>query len=254
MKALLHISLCLFTLSYPSVSTAQRIDREQEMLQVKYLGRNWAKQPNGKAKFFIPGPAVLQGADPKFQNIAEVAYIDDNRRVWIAPLGTITDGASIPQACLSFVGDRYDKRWSTAALVHDAYCGEANEAHPYYHSASWRDVHRMFYSACLAGGTSVMKAKIMYAAVWMFGPKWVYPTYTQSATESQNNKLAEKSFNEYRSLSIEKISSELKTQQLNQIIGYINVNDPSLEKLDGILEAASYSLQLQRGVLQLPGE
>jgi len=30
----------------------------------------------------------------------------------------------------------------------------------------------MFYEACLAGGTDPQLAKLMYAAVYLFGPKW----------------------------------------------------------------------------------
>ena len=39
-------------------------------------------------------------------------------------------------------------------------------------SRSWRQVHRMFYEACRCGRTNVVQAKIMYYAVYHFGPRW----------------------------------------------------------------------------------
>jgi hypothetical protein len=33
----------------------------------------------------------------------------------------------------------------------------------------------MFYEACLAGGTRTLRAKLMYAAVYLGGPRWDDP-------------------------------------------------------------------------------
>ena len=37
---------------------------------------------------------------------------------------------------------------------------------------SWQSVHEAFYNAMLASGVEKNKAKIMYAAVYHFGPRW----------------------------------------------------------------------------------
>ena len=39
-------------------------------------------------------------------------------------------------------------------------------------SRPWRDVHRMFYEACRCGGVAAVTAKMMYYAVFHFGPRW----------------------------------------------------------------------------------
>lgn len=36
----------------------------------------------------------------------------------------------------------------------------------------WEDVHLMFYQACRCGGVGETKAKVMYYAVYNFGPRW----------------------------------------------------------------------------------
>lgn len=103
---------------------------------------------------------------------APFVFTDCDNHEWTAPALTITDGASIPTFFLSLIGDRYDHRWRGAALVHDAYCQDDNSAGASYHQAPWRSVHRMFYAACLAGKTPRRKALIMYAAVYLGGPRW----------------------------------------------------------------------------------
>jgi hypothetical protein len=91
---------------------------------------------------------------------------------WIAPNGTQSDGASIPQWALSAVGSGFDESVLDAAVVHDAYCSEFNKAGASYHQASWEDVHAMFYDALIALGTPKLKASLLYAAVYLGGPRW----------------------------------------------------------------------------------
>jgi Protein of unknown function (DUF1353) len=56
------------------------------------------------------------------------------------------------------------REYRNASVVHDVACDTRD--HP------WQDVHRMFYEACRAGGVGEQKAKLVYAAVYHFGPKW----------------------------------------------------------------------------------
>ena len=94
--------------------------------------------------------------------------------IWTAPIGTLTDGASIPEAALPLIGDRFDPRYLNAAIVHDAYSQTDNAAVTVeqYRRRSWQSTHRMFYEACLVGGTPKALAKTMYAAVLIGGPRW----------------------------------------------------------------------------------
>lgn len=123
-------------------------------------------------RFTMPHPPVTNG--PKgWYSTESYAFIDSKGSKWTAPAGTLTDGASIPQAFMSAIGDRMDKRYLGAALIHDAYCAEANRGKMPFYTRPWQDVHKMFHEACLAGGTDATTALAMYTAVWLFGPaKW----------------------------------------------------------------------------------
>lgn len=109
-----------------------------------------------------------------FPTAARLEFVDGRSKTWVAPVRTLTDGASIPQIFVPIVGQPQDPTFVNAAAVHDAYCGIGNEAGPVYHSVPWQDVHQMFYDTLVVGGTPVPKAQLMFAAVWLGGPRW-YP-------------------------------------------------------------------------------
>ncbi|MEM1357234.1 MAG: DUF1353 domain-containing protein, partial [Bacteroidota bacterium] len=103
-----------------------------------------------------------------------ITYQAPDGKVWKAPAGTITDGASIPDVFTSFFGGKLNKKHLFAAIVHDAYCGRANKGKPAYQTERWEDTHRMFYHACISNGRSRTKASTMYAAVRLGGPRWSF--------------------------------------------------------------------------------
>lgn len=91
---------------------------------------------------------------------------------WIdgSPEGTesgTTDGASIPWWAIPIIGDPYSDEFLRAAVLHDHYCYKENNVR------GWRETHRMFYDALLAMEVPGAKAAIMYAAVYVGGPKWM---------------------------------------------------------------------------------
>ncbi|UYZ60194.1 DUF1353 domain-containing protein [Hymenobacter latericus] len=204
--------------------------------------------PPRKGSFNLP-TAPLVKAPKDFVSNQLYTYTDTTGKVWTAPVQTITDGASIPKPALAIIGDRYDDPYVGAALVHDAYCSSENNKGASFHKASWRQVHRMFYDACVAGGTNPVKAKIMYAAVWLFGPRWEFPTPGRSPASTGSISKARMEINE---LDISSAPATQQKAQLNEIIDYINDKDPELDVLDGVMEASAYSLKSNR-VLTLPG-
>lgn len=91
-------------------------------------------------------------------------YRDPAGVQWDASKGSVIDGASIPPVFWSMIGGPYEGKYRKASVVHDAACDRRDR--------SWKETHRMFYHACLCGGVHKMKAKIMFAAVYHFGPRW----------------------------------------------------------------------------------
>src|SRR5690606_24292078 len=107
----------------------------------------------------------------------DIFFTDPWRAVWKAPArdaswtddiesGT-TDGASIPRRAGPLVGRPSDQDDPLAAVVHAHHCSRGNLV------PSWRDTHRMLYDAMRALDAPLVKAKIMYSAVYLRGPKWV---------------------------------------------------------------------------------
>jgi hypothetical protein len=100
--------------------------------------------------------------------LEDFTYTDPKSEKWIAPAGSSIDGASIPRMFWWLIGGPFEGEYRNASVVHDTECHEP-------HKHDWRAVHRMFYSASRAGGTDFVKAKIMFAAVYHFGPRWNWP-------------------------------------------------------------------------------
>jgi hypothetical protein len=103
--------------------------------------------------------------------LEEFAYFDDAGRRWNAPKGSIVDGASIPRVAWSFIGGPFEGPYRDASVIHDVACQ--------LRLAPWLLVHEVFYSAMLASKVPVLKAKIMYGAVYHFGPRWIPPVFAK---------------------------------------------------------------------------
>ena len=93
------------------------------------------------------------------------AYIDPANTRWDAPTGSKIDGASIPEFFWgSIFGSPYTGDFRRASVVHDVACDK--QAKP------WQDVHKMFFYAMRCDDTAPWLANAMFAAVWLFGPRW----------------------------------------------------------------------------------
>ena len=103
----------------------------------------------------------------KMRLLEDTRYIDPKGVVWLAPKGWSVDGASIPQAFWCTVGGPFEDNYRDASVFHDVACDQR--------TARWQDVHYMFYTGMRCSGVDDEKAKIMYAAVYRFGPRWSDP-------------------------------------------------------------------------------
>jgi hypothetical protein len=213
------------------------------------------QEPTPARGHFAPSAVPpIEAAERGFVSVSAYKFRDSKGKLWIAPKGTKTDCASIPSVCLPFTGDPCNEQYRSAALIHDAYCGKANVGQASYHQAPWPEVHRMFYEACLAGGTPDAKARLMYAAVYMFGPRnWTYQKRGGPQKSVQelfsSGELAMMKANT-NSVSI---SDSLKQEQFKELAGFIEAKSPSLNELDKKMQSATKQL-VQQKVLVLPGQ
>lgn len=166
-------------------------------------------------------PVTLPGRPYTFYPTARgLAFVDGAGRDWSAPRDTLTDGASIPPVFVAIVGSPRTPEFANAAAVHDAYCGVGNEGGTVYHAAPWQAVHRMFYDTLIVGGTDPTKAKVMFAAVWLGGPRWNPLDGTENTINSRvpNNIQADimietKSFIEREKPDMDRLLSYLNWQE-----------------------------------------
>ncbi|GGL58273.1 DUF1353 domain-containing protein [Wenxinia marina] len=135
----------------------------------------------GPAHIHLPGHA-----HPYAQLLAPLQFTDPSGTVWTAPPAILTDGASIPPIFVPLIGAPRSREFLAAAALHDAYCGRANEGLAVFRARGWEETHRMFYDALRAAGVPPMRAKIMFAAVYLGGPRWDDPARSlQGVPESE---------------------------------------------------------------------
>ncbi len=123
------------------------------------------KLPNEKVRFYGDVIARWLPESPReMELVSPFSFIDKYGFKWFAPCGSIVDGASIPRLFWRFIGSPFVGKYRRASVIHDVYCKTKSMPH--------KKVHKMFYEAMLADGVSKIKAKQMYLAVKIGGPKW----------------------------------------------------------------------------------
>lgn len=95
--------------------------------------------------------------DRDMRLLEDFSYTDPSGKVWLAPAGSVINGASIPRALWSSVGSPYTDDYRNASVVHDVACDDA--------SIPRKNADVMFYNACLTGGCSKSQAALLYAGV-----------------------------------------------------------------------------------------
>ena len=197
-----------------------------------------------------PGPIRLKDrALPFYRTAKEIEFIDARPSKWVAPRNTLTDGASIPKLFFKVIGTPRSKEFINAATLHDAYCGVGNQSLPQFHSNTWQNVHRMFYDALRVDGTPPKKAKIMYAAVYLAGPRWNMPgtgpkvraipglmVITAPIVAGPPNTPLPKL-----------VPDEVLIGEMKAAMAFINATNPSLRRLENYLRKREQTILIQYG-------
>ena len=134
------------------------------------------------------------------RTLNQIEFTDPDGTVWKAPAGIRVDGASIPQALWSIVGSPFTGRYRRASVIHDHYCVTKER--------NWEDVHRVFYLASRADGVPDSKAKIMYAAVMAFGPRW-----------------------QKRGRLIVDLTKDFNQAKFQDLVDWVETSDPSIDEI-----------------------
>ena len=99
-------------------------------------------------------------------------YRDPDQQLWDVPAGYSSNGASIPRAFWSIIGGPLEGAYRDAAIFHDYYCENFQVRWPEAWKRDWKKLDRAFYYGMRARGVAESKAKLIYAAVYYFGPRW----------------------------------------------------------------------------------
>jgi hypothetical protein len=99
--------------------------------------------------------------------LSELRYTDPDGVVWIAPAGSVVDGASIPRSLWSLIGGPFEGKYRNASVLHDVSYDQ--------HTRPWQECDRMFYNAMRCSGAGAVEAGTMYYALRKFGRHWKAP-------------------------------------------------------------------------------
>ncbi|QGJ71363.1 Hypothetical protein PBC10988_30680 [Planctomycetales bacterium 10988] len=174
---------------------------------------------------FANSPKVELLGDGELLRLTEdFAYVDPRGKMWVAKKDTLVNGASIPRVFWTIIGSPMRGKYRNAAIVHDEACFSTTE--------TWEDSHKMFYEACRCGGVSEKKAKLMYAAVYHYGPRWELNKRLETREHTEDGKTFSFQVAEYDSESIE--TPEVSMEVCEKIKAFIESENPSLDEIENI--------------------
>jgi uncharacterized protein DUF1353 len=148
--------------------------------------------------------------------LTELRYTDPHGEVWVAPIGSVVDGASLPRYLWSVMGGPFEGKYRNASVLHDV----AYERH----NRPWWDCDRMFYNAMRCSGVSAVEAKTMYYALYKFGHHWKFPIKRGKPVKYEGALVA-------RGEEIPR-AIPVNPAQINQARDWISNADPSLEQIE----------------------
>src|SRR6266576_7001944 len=146
--------------------------------------------------------------------LTELRYTDPNGNTWIAPIGSIVDGASIPRYLWSFMGGPFEGRYRNASVLHDV-SYEQKKRPP-------QECDRMFYNAMRASGVSAVESKTMYYSLLRFGHHWSFPIKRAKPVKPKDLER------EGGAMEAEQIPRAEPATDIDAARDWIRGNDPSL--------------------------
>lgn len=182
----------------------------------------------GKEWGEFPAPARVELLDDgrQVRLLADFVYLDPRGRAWTASKNSVVNGASIPKAFWTIAGGPFEGEYRNASIVHDEACVRMTEPS--------ETVHLMFYEACRCGGVPEYKAKVLYAAVYHFGPKWtIKPVYEQKVIIGPDG--TEKVVTTARTVPVvERTTQDPGATVRDKLEEYIKSKNPSFEDLNAL--------------------
>jgi len=145
----------------------------------------------------------------------ELRYTDPQGAVWIAPAGSVVDGASIPRSLWSLMGGPFEGKYRNASVLHDVSYDQKTKP--------WPECDRMFYNAMRCSGVGAVDAGMMYYALRKFGHHWKAP-------KAEPVKVGEEPVTR---------AEPVNQNDINATRDWLRNSDPSLQQIEQRADAAS---------------
>jgi hypothetical protein len=152
--------------------------------------------------------------------LTELRYTDPHGEVWVAPAGSMVDGASIPRYLWSIMGGPFEGQYRNASVLHDVAYEKRKRP--------WQDCDRMFYYAMRCSGLSGVEAKTMYYALYKFGHHWKFPIKRGKPVKYEGQMVARAVA---RAEPIPR-AIPVNPDQINQARDWITSADPTLDQIE----------------------
>jgi Protein of unknown function (DUF1353). len=110
--------------------------------------------------------------------LSELRYTDPEGILWIAPAGSVVDGASIPRVLWSLMGGPFEENIATPLSCTMSLTTEKTRP--------WKLCDRMFYNAMRCSGVAATEAKTMYYALYRHGRHWKRPRFLPGAAVAED--------------------------------------------------------------------
>src|SRR4029078_2347852 len=157
------IELFVFS-AFMAVFAARASDQDQAPV----AGAEQIVPGASKWGFYDGEPVTKWNPDGRTMTLlTELRYTYPKGNVWVAPIGSLVDSASIPRYLWSIMGGPFEGRYRNASVLHDVAYGDKKRP--------WQDCDRMFYHAMRCSGVSAVEAKTMFYALYKFGHHWKFP-------------------------------------------------------------------------------
>src|SRR5216117_1831908 len=196
---------------------------DQEPAEVS--GAEQSAPVESKWGYFDGEPVTKWNPDGRTMTLlTELRYTDPQGFVWVAAIGSVVDGASIPRYLWSVMGGPFEGRYRNASVLHDCAYGERKRP--------WQDCDRMFYYAMRCGGVGATEAKTMYYALYKFGHHWKFPIKRAEPVKYEGELVA-------RGEGIPR-AIPVSPTEISQARNWISNTNPSLEQIEERAQAEAW--------------
>jgi hypothetical protein len=183
-------------------------------------GPKWTSiaEQSHKWGYYSGAPVTKWDSDGRTMTLlSELRYTDPKGEVWIAPPGSVVDGASIPRSLWTVMGGPFEGKYRNASVLHDVSYDQ--------HNRPWEECDRMFYNAMRCSGVGKVEAGTMYYALYKFGHHWKFEV--KKAKPLKPKEAAALARNEEFPRAI-----PVNATQINDARDWIRGTEPSLEQIE----------------------